>query len=453
MDTNLEALVHRPVGRLLWEYSLPAVIGMLVTALYNVVDRIFIGQWCGPDAIAGLTVTFPLMNLATAVGTLVGVGSSSRVSIVLGAGQESTAEKYLGNALSLTILNGCIYLMFFFLFLEPLLRGFGASDVTYPIASEYMLVLMPGLLLTNVAFSLNNVMRASGYPKRAMATMLIGAVANCILDPIFIKVLDLGILGAALATDIAMAISAIFVLWHFCRKDVTVGFRRGIYGLNWDIFIGIISIGAAPAVVNASACAINAIMNIKLLGYGGDTAIAAAGIFTTFASLITTITIGICQGMQPIVGYNYGAGRLDRLSRTYWLAVGVATILTLGGSVVGLCFPSTVARAFTDSTELISVSDNALRHNMLAFSVVGFQIISTCLFQSLGKAAKSIFLGLIRQVIFLVPLLLWLPGQLGLNGVWLSFPISDLFATLVTAILIIIQFRNIREEIPKAVDI
>lgn len=440
---NLTELLERPVGRLLWEYSLPAVVGMVVMSLYNVIDRIFIGQGVGAEAIAGLAVTFPLMNLATAIGVLVGVGASSRVSIVLGAGNHSEAADLLGNALVLTIVNAAVYITAFAIFLDPVLRAFGASDVTLPYAREFILYLLPGLLLTNVAYSLNNVMRASGYPGRAMFTMLIGAGCNVVLAPIFIFGIKMGIKGAAIATDISMAVSAAFVIAHFLRRDVSLRFTPGTYRLRWRIILSIISIGAAPATVNAAACFINAIINTSLYHYGGDMAVGAAGIFTTFASLLTTVVVGICQGMQPIVGYNYGAGRIDRLRRTYLLAVGVATLITGIGSAVGLSVPSIVAQAFTDNETLINATTNALSISMFAFSVVGFQIISTAFFQSIGNAWKSIFLSLTRQVLFLIPLLLVLPGRLGLDGVWISFPVSDVIATAVTAAMIIWQFRHI----------
>lgn len=442
---RLEELAHRPVGRLLWQYSVPAVVGMLVMALYNVVDRIFIGQWVGPDAIAGLAVTFPIMNLATAIGVLVGVGSSSKVSIVLGRGDKPQAEMLLGNAMTLTLVNAGIYILIFSIFIDPMLRTFGASDATLPYGREYMLTLMPGLLLTNIAFGFNNIMRASGYPRRAMATMLLGAIVNVVLDPVFIRVLDMGILGAAISTDIAMATSAWFVMAHFTRRDVALRFRRGTYALRRDIVWGIVSIGAAPALVNAASCAINAIVNRTLGEWGGDRAIGAAGIMITFTSLIVTVVLGICQGMQPIIGYNYGAGQLHRLKRTYWLATGTSTLITLAGAVIGLFYPSAVARAFTTDADLIAASDQALSLCLLCFPFVGFQIVSTSFFQSIGKAGKSIFLSLSRQVIFLIPLLLWLPGRYGLAGVWSSFPLSDLCATIATAILMLWQFRHLSD--------
>ena len=441
-DKRFRELASRPVGRLLWQYSIPAVVGMLVIALYNVVDRIFIGQWVGPHAIAGLAVTFPVMNLTTAVGTLVGVGAASRISIALGAGRKDVAENLLGNALTLTLAGGLLYILAW-CYLDPLLRLFGASDVTLPYAHEYMAIMLPGLLLTNFAFSLNNVMRSTGYPRRAMVTMMIGAAANVVLDPLFIYVFDMGIAGAAWATDIAMACSAVFVGAHFLSPKTTIRFRPGTYRLRWHLFLSIISIGAAPAVVNAAACAINAIANNSLRDFGSDLDIAAMGIFTTYTGVIINILLGINQGMQPIVGYNYGAGQFHRLRRTYLLAVLAGSILTVAGSSLAIFFPQVISRIFTTDSSLIECTDRALSIALLAFSVVGFQVISTTFFQSIGNATKSIIVGLLRQVIFLIPLLIILPHHWGVEGVWATFPISDLLATVVTLAMVIVTFRQI----------
>ncbi len=443
-DDKLKELSCKPVGRLLWEYSLPAVVGMLVMALYNVVDRIFIGQWVGPDAIAGLAITFPLMNLTTAIGVLIGVGATARVSIELGAGNIDKAENILGNAFVLTFINGIAYIILFVVFLDPLLKVFGASAATAPYAREYMLVLMPGCLLTNLTYGLNNLMRASGYPRKAMITMIIGAIVNVGLDPLFINVFGWGIAGAAIATDIAMAVSAFFVLWHFVQPHVTLRLHRGIYRLRWSIFLGIISIGAAPALVNAASCIVNALANNALGGYGTDRDIGAVGIMVTYTSLLVTVVLGICQGMQPIVGYNFGARQLHRLNRAYYLAVAAASVVTGAGALVGLFWPSDIARIFTTDPDLIKATDTALSLCLLAFPVVGFQVISTSFFQSIGRAAESIAVGLLRQVIFIIPILIFLPPYLGITGVWLSFPISDAAATIVTAILIIRQFRRLK---------
>lgn len=444
-NERLRELAERPVGRLLWQYSLPAVTGMVVQALYNLVDRVFLGQVCGTDSLTALTVTFPMMNLATAIGVLVGVGSASRVSIALGAGERDRADGILGNALTLTILNGLAYIAVFGIFMDSLLAAFGADDVILPQARQYMMILLPGMLLTNIAFSLNNVMRASGYPGRAMMTMVIGAAVNCVLDPLFIMVFDMGIAGAAIATDIAMGVSAVYVLWHFCRRDSTVRFRRGTYMLRWRTVWSIVTIGCAPALVNAAASLINLKVNTSLIavcGADANRAIAAAGIFGTYTTVGVTIALGLCMGMQPIVGYNYGAGHTHRLRRTYMLATIAASILTVTTSVVGEIWPQWVAMVFTTDTALIATTVTALRGSLWAFSVVGFQITSTALFQSIGKVGQSIFLSLTRQVIFLVPLLFVLPGVLGAEGVWMSFPVSDLFATVVTIVLVRHQLRQ-----------
>lgn len=444
MDSQerLSQLASKSVGRLLWQYSLPSVVGMLVMALYNVADRIFIGNWVGPDAIAGLAVTFPIMNLATAIGVLVGVGASAKVSIDLGMNELGKAEETLGNALTLTFINAAIYMSVFYIYLEPLLRAFGASDATLPYAAEYMKVLMPGLLLTNIAYGMNNIMRASGYPRRAMYTMLIGAVVNVGLDPLFIYVFGWGIGGAAWATVIAMAVSAAFVMHHFFRKGVTLRLHCKSLWLKWPLVAGIIAIGAAPALVNAASCAINAMVNNSLADLGTDRDIGAAGIMVTFTSLLVTIVLGFCQGAQPIIGYNYGSGNYHRLKHAYFLAVGAATTVTTVGAVVGLLFPRQVGMVFTDDTALLDATQRALSICLWVFPVVGFQVISSMFFQSIGKARQSIFLSLLRQVIFMIPFLLFFPKFWDVDGVWLSFPLSDLCATVLTFFLIYMQLRQ-----------
>ena len=445
---KLNELATQPVGQLLWRYSLPAVVGMLVMSLYNVVDRMFIGQGVGPAAITGLAITFPVMNVSAALGILIGAGSSARISIMLGAKNHEGARLVLGNSLTLLLIIACTYLSVFAIFLDDILVAFGASDISLPYARDFMTYLLPGMLMMNLSFSFNNIMRASGYPIRAMVTMFIGAGCNVILDPIFIFVLGWGIKGAAIATDISMTISMLFVMGHFFMPGSTLRFSRGIFRLRWSIILGIISIGAAPSLVNFASCFINVIINKSLYFYGGDTAIGAAGIFTTYTSLLCMVVVGICQGMQPIIGYNYGAGLLHRLKRAYWLAVGVGSIVVTAGAIIGLAFPSVIARGFTVDEELINATDRALSLSLLAFFMVGFQIVSTTFFQSIGKAGKSIFLSLTRQVLFLIPLLLLLPRHLGLDGVWLSFPASDIIATVVTAMMMWWQLRHLTPSHP-----
>lgn len=438
---KIRELATEPVGHLLWRYSLPSIVGMLVMSLYNVVDRVILGQVVGKEAIAGLTVTFPLMNLATAIGVLVGVGACSRVSILLGAGNADGARRVLGNALTLTLANAVVYLTLMAVYLDDLLLLFGASEVSLPYARDFMQWILPGLLLMNLGFGFNNIMRASGYPVKSMVTMMIGAGCNVVLAPITVYVLDMGIKGAAIATDISMAITSAWVMLHFCRRSSTLHFGRGIYALRWSTVKSIFAIGASPALINAASCFINVIINHALYRHGGDNAIATAGIFVTVTSLVVTLVIGVNMGMQPILGYNFGAGLYGRLRRVFILATLWATVACTLGFLAGTFFPGAIARAFTSDAELIAITASALPLAMRAFAIVGFQIVATGMFQSIGSAGKAIFLSLTRQVLFLIPLLLTLPGIYGLDGVWASFPVSDLMATVVTALMVWWQFR------------
>lgn len=440
---KLGKLSTLPVGRLLWEYSLPAVVGMLVMSLYNVVDRVFIGQVVGADAIAGLAITFPVMNLSAAIGVLVGAGSTARISILLGAGNHERAAIVLGNSLTLLLINATIYLSLFGIFLDDLLMAFGASEVTLPYARSFMAALLPGMLMMNLGFSFNSVMRATGYPVKAMLAMMLGAGLNVILDPIFIYWLDWGIRGAAIATDIAMGITAAWVLSHFLRRNVSLRFTRGTFRLRMPVVLSIVAIGSAPSLVNAAGCAISVIINRSLYAYGGDGSVATVGVFVTYTSLITSVILGLCMGMQPIVGYNYGAARYDRVRRTFWLAAWTATAICSAGTAVGVLAPQLIARMFTTDAGLIAEVGRSLPKAMSAFMLVGFQIVSTNMFQSIGQAGKSIVLSLARQVLFLIPLLLILPPQMGVDGVWTAFPTSDLFATVVTVALLWWQFRTL----------
>lgn len=443
---NINELETRPVGRLLWTYSLPAVVGMLVMSLYNVIDRVFIGQGVGADAISGLAITFPVMNISAAIGILIGAGAAARISILLGAKDLHGAEKVLGNALVLIIINGLVYTSLFGVFIDEILMLFGASEATLPYARDFMLWMLPGMLMTNITYSFNSIMRSSGYPTKAMITMIIGAIANVILAPIFLFVFDMGIKGAAIATDISMAISGTFVMLHFFNKTKTLHFVSGIYRLRWRIVWPIIAIGAAPSLVSAASSAITAIINNSLYRYGGDVAVGAAGIFVTYTSLLTTVVVGMCQGLQPIIGYNYGAGRFDRLKRAFWLASGVSVAITVVGAAFGQLFPELIARAFTTDQELIMATINGLSISLTLFYVIGFQIVATTFLQSIGLAGKSIFLSLVRQVIFLIPFLLILPKSFGLDGVWASFPTSDVFSTLAAALMIWWELRQLNKK-------
>lgn len=438
----MNLLGSRPVGSLLWQYSMPAVVGMLVMALYNVVDRVFIGQVVGAEAIAGMALTFPLMNITTAIGVIVGVGSSARISIMLGRHDSDGAGLVLGNAATLTLINGTIYIAAFALLMDPVLRLFGASDLTIPYARTYMMWVLPGLLLTNIAFSFNNVLRATGYPADAMVTMIIGAAVNVGLDTVFVLWFDWGMKGAALATDIAMAASAFFVVRHLLFKNRVLTFRRGTFRLRLPVVASIIALGAAPSIINVASCLVNALINRSLVALGGDMAIGAAGVFVTVTSLVVTVVLGISMGLQPIAGYNFGAGNFPRVRKVYVIATVAGTVVCVAGWALGLSCPALIGRAFTTDPTLIESTVLCLRHAMWAFPVVGLQVITTTLFQSIGASGRAMILSLARQVIFLIPLMLWLPGFLGVEGVWLSFPLSDLLATVVAVVLVVPVFRR-----------
>lgn len=444
MDSRLQELASMPVGKLLLHYSIPAVVGIVVMQLYNIVDRIFIGQVVGTDAIAGLAITFPVVNISTALGVLIGAGASARVSIMLGNNDVPSALRVTGNALMLTLGIGAVYIALFYLFLDDLLELFGATEANLPYARDMMLYVLPGLFLTNIAFSFNNIMRSSGFPTRAMVTMFIGAGVNVVLDPIFIYVLDWGIKGAAIATDIAMAVSAAFVMSHFVKGRGTVRFKRGIYRLDRRIIWGIVGIGAAPCIVNLAGCLINILINHTLNRYGGSDAIASAGVFVTVTSFVVAFIIGICQGMQPIVGYNYGAGQYGRLKRAFALAAVVATGVSVVGWGLGMLVPAELSRAFLTDVEMVVNTAGYLTIAMSMFWMVGLQIVATTFFQAIGEVGKSIFLSMTRQVLFLIPALLILPGIYGLKGIWLCFPASDIAAFAVTVVMIVWQLRKLR---------
>lgn len=438
-------LGSRPVGKLLFKYSIPAVVGMVVQALYNIIDSMVIGHAIDdPNVVAGIAVTFPVMNLATALGMLIGAGSATRISIVLGQKDHRRAQLILGNSVQLTIYIGLAYITVFALFLDKILMLFGASPNTLPYAHEFLMWLLPGMVLMNLTFSYNNVMRATGYPRLAMYTNLLGVAVNLVLAPTFLFGFKMGIRGAAIATDIAMLVTAIFVMRHFFKRESEVHFERGIYRIRRDIIKSIIYIGLSPFLINVAGSVVNAIINNSLLRYGGDNAIAAVVVFNRYVTVFVFIIIGICQGMQPILGYNYGAGNFTRLFSTLKKAAVSATVVTVIGSAVGALFPAAIASMFMQDAAQISCAVVCLRITTLTFWIVGYQIVVTNFFQSLGMAAKSVFLSLTRQIIFMIPMLLILPPVWGLNGVWACFPVCDFLSAVVATVFLIVQVKRIR---------
>ena len=449
-NERLRELGTAPIGKLLLKYSLPAVVGTVVSAVYNIIDSIVIGHAIDdPYVVAGMAVTFPVMNLVTALGMLVGAGAATRVSIVMGQNDRRVAEIILGNCVQLTVIFGILYIIGFSFFLDPLLRAFGASSRSLPYAKEFLLWVLPGMVLMNLTFSYNNVMRASGYPAKAMYTNMIGAVLNSILAPLFLFGFHWGIRGAAIATDISMLVTATWVMSHFFNKNNTLHFARGSFKFNWPIIRGVLYIGMAPFLINVAGSGINAIINNTLVDYGGESAVAAVVVFNRYVTVFVFIIIGICQGMQPIVGYNYGSGRYRRLFRTFWLAAGTAVCISTLGTLLGVFNPRPIAAMFMQDDEQIQCAINCLHITLMSFWIVGFQIVSTNFFQALGMAGKAVFLSLTRQIIFMIPLLFILPPVMGLDGVWTAFPISDMAASITAAILLWVEMRHITHEAEK----
>ncbi|MDO4790531.1 MAG: MATE family efflux transporter [Porphyromonas sp.] len=430
IDKRSEALEHLPVGRLLKQFAIPAVVGTMVNSLYNIVDRMFIGNGVGSLAISGLAVTFPIIIFLQAMGMLVGSGASARVSILLGAKKRDTAEELLGNAFLLTLLISVPTTLFCLIFLDDLLLAFGASQQTLKYAREYLIIALPGNIFANISFSYNAVMRAAGYPSKAMTTMLIGAFSNIILDPIFIFVLDMGIAGAAWATVISMFISMCFVLTHFLSKSSNIRLHTRNFKLKKKHIIAILSIGMAPFSMQLTGSFVAVILNKSLAEYGGDYAVGAYGILNSFAMLILMLCLGISHGMQPIVGYNYGAELYHRVKEASWRSFALNMSIGLIGGLLGVFAPGLIVRGFTSDPELMDITIYAVRVCTFHFAAVGFQITTTQYFQSIGRAKISMLLSLTRQIIYLIPLLLLLPPILGLKGIWISLPTSDILAAM-----------------------
>jgi putative MATE family efflux protein len=446
LHTNKElAFRTKKISKLIWEYALPGIVGTVVTALYNVVDRIFIGQVEGAIAISGLAITFPVMALVSSLGMLVGSGAAARISISLGKRDHLTAEQILGSSLLLTVLLNAVFITLIYLLLEPILMAFGASSLTYPYARSYLEIVLLGNVFVSLCYNFNAMMRSSGYPTKAMTTMLIGAVLNVILSPLFLFVFNLGIRGVAWATVISMFIGMLFVMHHFTRRSSVIRLRWKNIRLNGPIILSIISIGLSPFSMQVAASGVALLMNTSLLRYGGDLAVGAYGIVNSILMLILMVVLGLNQGTQPIIGYNYGAGNYRRVRETLFYALKMATIFTTVGFLIGQFFPQLLTSAFTSDEELLEISGTGLRLAMLALPLVGFQIVSSNFFQSIGFATKSIVQSLSRQLIFLVPGILLLPRIWGLKGLWIAIPVSDTLSALLSLYLLVIQLRHLRQ--------
>ncbi len=422
---------------------MPAIIAMTASSLYNMVDSIFIGQGVGSLAISGLAVTFPLMNISAAFGSLVGVGASALVSMLLGQKNHKVARRVLGNVMTMNVVLGVLLMLFGLLFLDPILYFFGASDNTIVYAREYMIYILLGNVVTHLYLGLNAVLRSAGRPKVAMWATILTVVLNAILDPLFIFVFDMGIKGAAIATILAQVVSLTWQLRIFSNRGEVLHFENGkIFSFDGKIARESIKIGLSPFLMNMASCFVVLLINNQLRRYGdqlseggGDLAIGAYGIVNRIIFLFVMVVMGFNQGMQPIAGYNYGAGKYDRVLKVFWVTVMWATITTIIAFLVGKLTPEVVVSLFANEPTMIAIAAKGFSIVVSVFPIVGFQMVASNFFQSIGMANKAIFLSLSRQVLFLIPCLVVVPMFYGIEGVWMAMPISDAIATVVAAVL------------------
>lgn len=442
-DPNI--LGTRPIGRLLVQYSVPAVIASVVTSLYNIIDSIFIGRGVGAMAIAGLAITFPLMNLVIAFCMLIAVGGATITSIFMGQKNIARASEVINNVLTLCLVHSLIFGGLTLIFLDPILLFFGATAETLPYAREFMQVILAGTPIAYVFIGLNNLMRATGYPAKAMVSALLSVGVNIALCPVFIFVLGWGIRGAALATVCGQLAAFTWVLCHFMSKNSYIHFRRERSWLSGAIVRRIYAIGMSPFLMNVCACVVVVFLNRALLdcaGTDGNLAVGAYGIINRTTMFFVMIVFGVTQGMQPILGFNYGAGKWDRVKHTLRKGIFIGVCITTAGWVVTELFPDTISGFFTVDRQLVDIARNGFRVYFICFPVVGCQIIITNFFQSIGKPKLSIFLSLTRQLLFLIPFLLILPAFFGIDGVWASMAASDFLAFVVAVITLIIMMRR-----------
>lgn len=455
MDNTIKKKVPTELGtekvsRLLIQYAIPAIIAQTAASLYNMIDSVFIGHIpnVGAEAISGLATTFPFMNLSAAFGAMVGIGGATQLSVRLGQRDYDSAKNILGNLVTLNIVVGVIFAAISLLFLDEILFFFGASETTLPFARDFMVVILLGNPVTHLYFGINAALRAAGHPKQAMHATIMTVGINILLAPLFIYIFGWGIRGAALATIFAQCGTLAWQTKLLSNPDELLHLQRGIYRLKRDIVKGILSIGMSPFFINAAACVVVIIINKGLRSYGdnGDMSIAAYGIANRMQFIFVMVVLGLTQGMQPIVGYNYGARCHERVRSALMLTIFWGTLVTTLGFVICEFIPETVARAFTTEPELIKHSAWAMRIMSMFMPFIGFQLVTTNFFQSIGKVKKSIFLSLTRQVLLLIPLLLILPLFMGEKGVWYSLPISDIIAAALTVVMLALQFREWKRE-------
>lgn len=435
------------IGKLLRMYALPGIIAQTAASLYNMVDSIFIGHIpdIGSYAISGLAVTFPLMNLSVAVGTLVGVGATSLVSVLLGQQHYGSARRVLSNVLTLNIIIGLLFSTISLIFLDPILTFFGASEKTLPFAKDYMTIILIGNAVTHLYHGFNGLIRASGSPKTAMGLTIFTVVSNAILDPILIFGFNMGIKGAALATVICQVIALCYTLFFFLNKKNFIHFEKPLFSLNKKIVKQCFSIGISPFLLNAAACLVTLFINQQLGKYGGDLAIGAFGIVNRFSMLFIMICLGVNQGLQPIAGYNFGALQYTRVRKVFYMSALLESSCTTLCFLCSILIPKLASGIFTNDPELLGIASRGLSIANLAYIGVGFSICTSTLFQSLGMVKKAIILSLTRQLLFLIPLVYLLPLHFGQLGVWISFPIGDGLSILMAYLMVSDLLKKLRQ--------
>ncbi len=452
---QFNVLAEKPVGSLLMQYAIPAIVAMAASSVYNIIDGIFIGQGVGAEAIMGLALTGPLMSLTAAFGAMVGVGAATLMSVKLGQKDYGTAQKILGNVVIMNLTLGIVLGLLLLVFINPILRFFGASDVTLPYARNFMSIILVGNVVTHMYLGLNALLRSTNRPQKAMCATIGTVVLNCILAPIFIFVLGWGIRGAATATIMAQMIMLTWQLRLFSNKDELIHLNRSIIKLDVKIVKESLLVGLPQFLINLCACLVAAMMTRSLTTYGGDMAVGAFGICNRFILFIVMVVIGLNQGMQPIAGYNFGARRYDRVLGVLSKALIFGSVITLTGFVVGVFFPTPFVSVFAkDSPQLIKLSAHALSCMVMMFPIVGIQIVSTAFFQSIGYAPKSIFLSLTRQLIFLVPAIFILPHLYAdpLEGLWHAAPVADGLASVLAITLLVLQVKKFKKQMQAPVE-
>lgn len=452
---QFNVLAEKPVGSLLMQYAIPAIVAMAASSVYNIIDGIFIGQGVGAEAIMGLALTGPLMSLTAAFGAMVGVGAATLMSVKLGQKDYGTAQKILGNVVIMNLTLGIVLGLLLLVFINPILRFFGASDVTLPYARNFMSIILVGNVVTHMYLGLNALLRSTNRPQKAMCATIGTVVLNCILAPIFIFVLGWGIRGAATATIMAQMIMLTWQLRLFSNKDELIHLNRSIIKLDVKIVKESLLVGLPQFLINLCACLVAAMMTRSLTTYGGDMAVGAFGICNRFVLFIVMVVIGLNQGMQPIAGYNFGARRYDRVLGVLSKALIFGSVITLTGFVIGVFFPTPFVSVFAkDSPQLIKLSAHALSCMVMMFPIVGIQIVSTAFFQSIGYAPKSIFLSLTRQLIFLVPAIFILPHLYAdpLEGLWHAAPVADGLASVLAITLLVLQVKKFKKQMQAPVE-